>query len=355
MKKSLIALAAVAASGAAFAQSSVTLFGVVDANVTHVRGEDNWNGMNNSGNSSSRLGFRGVEDLGNGLKAEFWLEGAVNNDDGAGYGAGKTSKNSDGGFSFQRRSTIGLQGSFGEVRLGRDLTAAYNATSRYDVFGTVGVAQSRHWEQNRQNNMIAYYTPNFSGFKVGVNYGFGESTDVNGNVSTSASSYAGAGLTYDNGPLSLGLGYDRLNRGNREDANGAIAFANERRTWSLGGSYNFGVAKLAAAYVNDKFENVTTTVEKQKGYYVGLSAPVGAAGEVKVSYNRYKVETATIDGKADQFGLGYVHNLSKRTALYGTYAYIKNKDGAAVKLSSDVALKDGEKQHAVQVGVRHAF
>ena len=76
---------------------------------------------------------------------------------------------------------------------------------------------------------------------------------------------------------------------------------------------------------------------------------------MKVSYNRYNVETAAIDGKADQFGLGYVHNLSKRTAVYGTYAYIKNKDGAAVKLSSDVALKDGEKQHAVQVGIRHAF
>ena len=356
MKKSLIALAAVAASGAAFAQSSVTLFGVVDANVTHVRGEDNWNGMGNSGNSSSRLGFRGVEDLGNGLKAQFWLEGAINNDDGLGYGAGKTSKNSDGGFSFQRRSTISLLGNFGEVRLGRSLTAAYDATSRYDVFGNVGVAQARLWEQNRQNNMVGYYSPNFSGFKVGVNYGFGESTDANGNVSNSASSYAGIGLTYDNGPLSLGLGYDRLNDGNRENSNGVVAFADERRTWTLGGSYNFGVAKLAAAYANDKFDNAAgATTKKQKSYYVGLSAPVGAAGEVKVSYNRYNVETAVIDGKADQFGLGYVHNLSKRTAVYGTYAYIKNKDGAAVKLSSDVALKDGEKQHAVQVGIRHAF
>lgn len=355
MKKSLIALAAVAASGAAFAQSSVTLFGVVDANVTHVRGQDNWNGMGNSGNSSSRLGFRGVEDLGNGLKAEFWLEGAINNDDGLGYGAGKTKDNSDGGFSFQRRSTISLLGNFGEVRLGRSTTAAYDATSRYDLFGTIGVAASRHWEQNRQNNMIGYYSPNFSGFKVGVNYGFGESTDVNGNVSNSASSYAGIGLTYDNGPLSLGLGYDRLNDGNRENSKGAVVFADERSTWSLGGSYNFGVAKLLAAYVNDKFKNATATTEKQKGYLVGLSAPVGAAGEVKVTYNRYNVETPLIDGKADQFGLGYVHNLSKRTAVYGTYAYIKNKDGAAVKLSSDVALKDGEKQHAVQVGIRHAF
>ena len=354
MKKSLIALAAVAASGAAFAQSSVTLFGVVDTNITHVRGEDNWNGMENGGNSSSRLGFRGVEDLGNGLKAQFWLEGGIATDEGTGVGGGATGP----GFEFKRRSTVSLMGNFGEVRLGRSTTAAYDATSRYDVFGTVGVGQSQQFgDVIRISNMVGYYSPDFSGFKLGVNYGFGE---VAGD--TSGNSYVGAGLTYDNGPLSLGLGYDRLN--DRQlvaadpDALPPTPAINADMTrWSLGGSYNFGVAKLAAAYTNvsNKIVGGGDKV-KDQDYYIGLSAPVGAAGEAKVAYNRYETKVAGDKAKADQFSLGYVHNLSKRTAVYGTYAYIKNKDEANFKaLSSKVALKDGEKQHAVQVGIRHSF
>src|SRR6218665_1644124 len=113
MKKSLIALAVLAASGAAMAQSSVTLFGIVDTAFGYV---DNANaagdsvyGLSTSGNATSRLGFRGTEDLGNGLKAGFWLEGEIFGDDG-----------NAAGFNFKRRSTVSLAGGFGEVRLGRD-------------------------------------------------------------------------------------------------------------------------------------------------------------------------------------------------------------------------------------------
>ena len=357
MKKSLIALAAVAASGAAFAQSSVTLFGVVDANVTHVNGQDNWNGMTSGGNSTSRLGFRGVEDLGNGLKAQFWLEGGLNVDSGNGA-SGKEPGNKDAGFEFKRRSTVSLMGNFGEVRLGRSTTAAYDATSRYDVFGTVGVGQSQQFNDViRISNMVSYYSNDFSGFKFGLNYGFGEQAG-----DTSGNSYVGAGLTYDNGPLSLGLGYDRLNDRNTKfelgtEAVPALAYDVDMTRWSLGGSYNFGVVKLAGAYTNVSNKIIGTGDKvKDQDYYIGLSAPVGAAGEAKVAYNRYETKFNGEKAKADQFSLGYVHNLSKRTAVYGTYAYIKNKDEANFKsLSSDAALKDGEKQHAVQVGIRHAF
>ena len=105
MKTTLFALAALTATGGALAQSSsVTLFGVVDASVAHVSTKDgSVTGLANGGNASSRLGFRGVEDLGNGLKASFWLEGGINVDDGGS------------GFKFDRRSTIGLLGNFGEV------------------------------------------------------------------------------------------------------------------------------------------------------------------------------------------------------------------------------------------------
>ncbi|MDI9856017.1 porin [Comamonas sp. 17RB] len=355
MKKSLIALAVLAASGAAMAQSSVTVFGVIDEAVTYVNGADNWNGIQSGGNATSRIGFRGVEDLGGGLKANFWLEGGLLADQGTGNTAGQT------GLDFQRRSTVGLEGGFGEVRLGRDLTEAYKATSRYDVFGQVGLGVSRLWANNtlgsganavaltsqRVSNMVTYVSPNISGFKAAVNYGFGEVAGENRD-----SRYVGAGLTYDNGPLSLGLSGERSNRGANSNVTRDVT------AWALGGSYDLGVVKLSAAYRDSSAKNVAGDKNKAKGYYLGLSAPVGAAGEVKASYNRYEGEIAGADKhKADQFALGYVHNLSKRTALYGTYAYIKNKDDGALgqTLGTAATLKDNGSQHGLQVGIRHAF
>ena len=367
MKKSLIALAVLAASGAAMAQSSVTLYGVADAGVTYLNGNDNWSGVTSGNNLTSRLGFRGTEDLGGGLKANFVLEGGFNLDNGdgaSGYAGAKAGE----GFQFKRRSTVGLAGSFGEVRLGRELSAAYNATARYDVFGSVGIGQSRLWadggvldasgtpatNQNaalrvttnqRISNALTYVSPDFAGFKVGLNYGFGETT--NGN---SDSSYMGAGLTYDNGPLSLGLGLERLNNGLNSDA------VSDIDAWSLGGSYDFGVAKLLAGYRESKVDRATGE-NKRLGYYVAATAPVGA-GTVRVSYNRYENELANVKGKADQFAIGYVYGLSKRTSVYGTYAYIKNKDGAnlyTLGSSTQGGLKNNGSQQGVQVGVSHAF
>lgn len=330
MKKTLIALAAVAASGAALAQSSVTLYGAVDANITYVDGAEGVYGVDRGGLRTSRIGFKGTEDLGNGLKAEFVLEGALDNDDGVDA------------LNFQRQSTIGLSGNFGTVRFGRELTASYNAVSRYDVFGTVGVGSAQHWSNARYANVrasngIAYYTPKFSGFQVGVNLGFGEQTEArNGR-------FIGLATTYDNGPLSFGIGYDK--------ANGATGAAGDKETVHAGGSYNFGAAKLGLAYKQTE-EGTGAAKTKHKGLLVAVSAPVGPNGEVKASYNNYKVG----DAKANQLALGYVHNLSKRTAFYGTYAFIKNKDGAAITLNGGTAagLKNG-KQHGFQVGLRHNF
>jgi len=362
MKKSLIALAVLAASGAAMAQSSVTVFGVVDTGVTYVNGQDNWSGLTSGNNAASRIGFRGVEDLGGGLKANFWLEAGLNTDTGDGNAAGAGGS----GLEFKRRSTVGLEGGFGEVRLGRELTAAYNAVSRYDVFGQVGIGHARQWTNtanltstgNRVSNMVTYVSPNFSGFKASVNYGFGEATTgTPAEYSNRASRYLGAGLTYDNGPLSLGLAGERSNRGSNSVGLNA---ANDITAWALGGSYNLGVVKLAAAYKDSKAKPVVGDSAKLKAAYLGLSAPVGAAGEVKASYNRYDQRFAGGEKlKADQYALGYVHNLSKRTALYGTYAFIKNKnnDGAnlGITLAGNAGLKDNGNQQALQVGVRHAF
>ena len=371
MKKSLIALAVLAASGAAMAQSSVTLYGVADAGVTYLNGADNWSGVTSGNNLASLIGFRGVEDLGGGLKANFVLEADVNLDTGAGkyldagdgqYGA------TDSGFRFKRQSTVGLAGNFGAVRLGRELTAAYNATARYDVFGSVGIARSQLWEDGknldtttfadpyhyttdrRVSNAITYVSPNFSGFKAAVNYGFGEMAGKNRD-----GRYFGGGLTYDNGPLSLGLGAERLNNG--AGAAMQVQASNDITAWSLGGSYDLGVAKLLAGYRQSTAKDVLGLGDlKNRGYMLAATAPVGP-GLVRAAYNRYEAKFYGEKGVTDQFGLGYVYNLSKRTSVYGTYAYIKNKNDNALNLTvnSYGGVKSNGSQQAVQVGVTHAF
>ena len=323
MKKSLIALAVLAASGAAMAQSSVTLFGIVDTAVGYV---DNANaagdsvyGLSTSGNAISRLGFRGVEDLGGGLKAGFWLEGEIFGDDG-----------NAAGFNFKRRSTVSLMGGFGEVRMGRDLTPNYSKTISYDLFGQTGIGQFmgwRDWATNsdvgttvstadasnvRSSNMISYYTPNFGGLTAGLGYGFDEQT------TGKAGRYVGGYVAYDNGPLSLAASYDQRDL----LVNGLVAGSAvlDRDTFTLGGSYNLNVVKLNAIVQQSKYKALGES-EKVNAYALGVSAPVGA-GEVKLQYALY--DNKIIESKAHHISLGYVHNLSKRTAVYGTVSYMDN-------------------------------
>ena len=365
MKKSLLALAVLAASGAAMAQSSVTLYGVADTGVTYTSGKEDVYGLTaTGGNTNSRLGFRGVEDLGGGLKASFQLEAGINIDDGTGY----LGKEGGKGLEFRRISKIGLEGGFGSVTLGRDLTASYMAVSRYDVFGDTGIGASLAWKNGydaRTQNAISYYTPTISGFRAGINYGFGEQVEARD------SRYVGVGLAYDNGPISVGFGYDRQNNVSAA-ATAAIFDANkvaqDLSTWQLGGSYNFGVAKAAALYKETEYKDIPGSdapTAKLKTFGLGVTAPVGA-GEVRASYNHHRLTGLGDTLKADQFSLGYVHNLSKRTALYGTYAYIKNKEnngynmtmglnGAMTGGVADNNVKDNGSQHGFQVGVRHAF
>ena len=282
MKKSLIALAVLAASGAAMAQSSVTLFGIVDTAFGYV---DNANaagdsvyGLSTSGNATSRLGFRGVEDLGGGLKAGFWLEGEIFGDNG-----------NAAGFNFQRRSTVSLAGGFGEVRLGRELTPGYSKTSSYDLFGQTGIGQFMGWSNwygtsgdangIRSSNMISYYTPNFSGFTAGLGYGFDEQT------SGKAGRYVGGYVAYENGPLGVAVSYDQRN----------LAADAERNALTVAGSYNLNVVKLNAIVQQTKDDVPGASDRKVNAYALGASAPVGA-GEVKLQYALY--DQKAIDSKA---------------------------------------------------------
>ena len=355
MKKSLIALAVLAASGAAMAQSSVTLFGIVDTGVGYIdnggnevagstAGQNKY-GMTTSGNATSRLGFRGVEDLGGGLKAGFWLEGQIDGDDG-----------NAAGFNFKRRSTLSLMGGFGEVRLGRDLTPGYSKFISYDLFGQVGIGQFMGWSSNlygadvggvRADNMLSYYTPNFGGFTAGVSYGFGEDT-----ASSKTNRYVGGYVAFDNGPISVALAMDK-NNGNLPTT---PAVNGDRTQVSLGGSYDFGMLKASALVQKVEFEpTVGTGKVKFDNWALGLSAPVGP-GTVKAQYASYDLKDSS--NEAQQLSVGYVYDLSKRTAVYGTVSFLKNKGASAVSLGGNglpLGGASGENQTGYQVGIRHAF
>jgi predicted porin len=351
MKKTLLAMAVLAASGAAFAQSSVTLFGVVDGTLAFGRGSvSNLTQLTNSGYNSSRLGFRGVEDLGGGLNASFHLEAGVNNDNGTGAA---TSTNNQAlaadapgvragsqGLTFNRRSTVSLGGGFGEVRLGRDYTPHFWNQTVYDPFGTNGVGTTQTLNSSlggltavRASNSIGYFLPgNLGGFNGQVQYYMGE------NASTGTKDGNGYSLRfgYGAGPIAANLAYGRTTYA-----------AGNVTTTNVGASYDFGVAKVSGIYDQDK--NGTTT---GKGFLVGVNAPIGA-GEIRGAYSTYKTDAAGTP-KTNKFALGYVHNLSKRTAAYATLARVSNSGGAKQALNGASTAVNGSST-GYDFGIRHSF
>lgn len=349
MKKSLIALAVLAASGAAMAQSSVTLFGVVDATYAYGSGSvANRSQLTNSGYHASRLGFRGVEDLGGGMSASFWLEAGLNNDNGTGAATNTNNQaatSTGGGLVFNRRSTVSLNGGFGEVRLGRDYTPQFWNLTVFDPFGTLGVGGTQTLNSGlggptavRASNAIGYFLPgNLGGFYGQAQYYLGE------NLSNAANKKDGNGLAarvgYANGPINVALALSET-----KYLSGNI------KAMNLGGQYDLGVAKIMAHYSQDKISNGADGT----GYLLGALVPMGA-GEIRASYSTYKIDNVVgADPRSNKLALGYVHNLSKRTALYTTVARVSNKNGATQALNGSVTGA-GSNSTGYDFGVRHSF
>lgn len=337
MKKSLIALAVLAAaSGAAMAQSSVTLFGIVDAGIARLSSSGvKRTGMTNSGLNSSRLGFRGTEDLGGGMSAGFWLEGAVSNDDGAAAG-----------LTFQRRSTVSLNGGFGEVRLGRDYAPSFWNTTVFDPFGTNGVGQAMTPNMLgapvRNNNSVGYFLPgNLGGFYGQAQYAFGE--QLSNAANSKQGNYVGVRVGYANGPINVAFASAKLK---------AATSAADVKANNLGASYDFGMVKPMFVWAQEK-----TDTSKVTGIELGATAPLGA-GELRASFSRYDVaNSSTLDWR--KWAVGYGHNLSKRTQLYGTYARVSNKSAQTKAVSNNglaaVTPTAGGNSSGFEFGVRHSF
>lgn len=325
MNKSLIALAVLAASSAAMAQS-VTLYGIIDNSVGSIKelGKGSQSKMFNGGNGglkTSRWGLRGVEDLGGGLKATFKLEQRINSETGEAQSP-----------SFKGESSLGLSGSFGQVRAGRmttqydDIRGLGNSNNLWDsaftpaangVFGSGGDYSSRF------NNQIRYDTPVMGGVYGGVSYAF-EQTAGKGDKLTALM------LGYKTGPLHVALGY--------QDEKTKAKYT------TLAGSYDFGVAALSAAYNHRK--GATAAMGDDNEYQIGVNVPVGAIN-VSAGYASSKTKVAgATSAKADGFALGATYSLSKRTTLYAAYRTHKIKDAAGTK-TADTQL--------YAVGVRHDF
>jgi predicted porin len=382
MKKSLITLAVLAASGAASAQSSVTLFGVVDATVRYVdagTGGSVWS-LTNSGYQGSRLGFRGTEDLGGGLSASFWLEAGVNNDNGTGVASnvnnaanGGASPTGTQGLTFNRRSTVSLAGSWGELRLGRDFVPAFWNVGIFDPFGTQGVGANAIFSYAglalltggtlnvtsagvRASNSISYLMPNMGGFYGHAMLAMGEQNSKSAGLTTCPASPSAAGTSNackSNGNVaSLRLGY-ASGPADVAYAWGGTTFApsEQYEQQNLGASWNFGVAKLMGLWNQEKALGRTAN-----SYMLGATMPIGA-GEIKGSYTWGSSTNDGLDGS--MIALGGVYNLSKRTALYTTYSYISNSGKTATYnygLAGTPAIPPtGGNTWGLDIGVKHSF
>lgn len=337
MKKSLIALVVMGSlSGAAMAQSNVSLYGIVDLGYTHARsGGQNFNGIDSGMQSGSRLGLRGTEDLGQGLKAKFVLESGLNADTG-GY--------AQGGKAFGRQAWLGLEGNFGAVKLGRQYTPMRETLLAVDPFelgtgGSLGRVALDGLTVERVNNAVTYELPSNSyGVNGSAQYAFGEQEGSN-----SANRTYGMNLGYKWSALTVGLAY---NKSNVSDFGAGLDA--DLTSLALGGVYDFGPAKLHGAYAQQKVKEAALGEHKSRSYMVGVSAPFGPH-TVKASYVMNDVRKAS-ESDTSLVAVGYEYALSKRTNFYGNVSYVKNDEFVGLG-----ARGLGDNATVYQVGMRHSF
>jgi predicted porin len=367
MKKFALLAVLAGISAAASAQSSVTLFGVLDEAARYTKTDTaKLRQLASGGINTSRFGVRGIEDLGGGLKAGFWLESGLN------ANSGQTSENSSnystqGTRFWNRRSTVSLiSDTIGELRLGRDFTPTYTGYTDYDAFGDNGVAASSKFDSSfaapgqtvgtgatgglrdtgtRADNQIMYLTPgNLGGF-------YGRAAVASANA-VAGRRYYGGRAGYAAGPLDVSASYGVTYV--------APVAGNDRfKVADVGASYDFGVVKAMAYYTQSKLAN-----QKNATYSIQGIVPIGL-GQLKAAYTHLNASgftgaanTALSNRNGDdanQYAVGYVYNLSKRTAVYGTAAIVRNKGAATFAVAGSPPVTGGQKSEGAEVGIRHAF
>lgn len=348
MKKAVAGLAVLTAiSGGAAAQASVSVYGVMDIGIAR-RDDSNPAGktvsMESGQQSGSRIGFKGREDLGGGLAAQFVLESGINLDSGT---------SGQGGRLFGRQAWAGIDGNFGGLKLGRQQSLLYTALDKIDPFhvNLAGNAQKVFGYGSyatdpfmRADNTINYSTPTLAGLVGTLSYSLGEQA---GDYSAKRST--GLGLSYANGPLNLQLAYLKSNT--MDAPAGFGGSTGDNRALLVGGTYDFGLATAHLGYAENRLGSIAGG-GKDRNLLAGLTVPVAAAGSVIASFVRNEL-TDLAGGRSDQYALGYSHKLSKRTNAYTSVSYTRN--------DSDVALNTyrgeqfGQSARLLNIGVRHAF
>jgi predicted porin len=412
MQKKIIALAVAGlVSGVALAQSNVTVYGIADADYTWSKSHNGLTGANagdykfsgirdgvDNGLNGSRVGFKGEEGLGNGLKAVFQIEFRVNTPTGDQTQA-------------TRQSFLGLDSAAaGRFLIGRQ----YNASS--DIYGNFssnavttvmpvnsfqGVGGSTMVSQggnSRESNVLKWISPNWSGFTGRLSYAFSNNANTTSasydtNASESDNGRWSTSLDYANGPLELGAAYNRTssayltnavpgNVNNYYGANGAFTtpFANHDplqgkaiNEWFLGGVYDFKVVKVIATYQQMKNNNDDlVAITNSKMWSLGASVPVGN-GKINLEYAKitFKQDNNPLaiveDGGNKGFGIGYEYYFSKRTTGYAYYSNLKYDSNTATttgvvggipSVGGGAAVGTaaaGETQNNVSIGLRHVF
>ncbi|MBL8387705.1 MAG: porin [Hydrogenophaga sp.] len=331
MKKRLIALAVAAASGAAMAQSTVTVYGRLDGAVGTIKklGGSSDNKMFSGGDvglTTPRLGFRGTEDLGGGLKANFKLEQRINID------TGETQAP-----SFKGETTVGLSGGFGSVRVGRMLTVyddvrgLSNSRSLWDsntftpnsaVFKTSSSTKTKNADYaSRANSQIRYDLPEMGGVYGGLTYAFEQTAGAKDTIT-------GLNLGYKTGGLNAALGYQNEKTKNKYTI--------------LAASYDFGAFAISGGYNTRK--GAVAADGKDTEYGIGFEVPLGAVS-LSLGFASGETKNVAKASKSSGFGIGARYALSKRTSLYGGYSAVQEKTQGVKSADTKVFA----------LGLRHDF
>jgi len=388
MKKTLIALAVMGSfSGAAMAESSVQLYGIIDLGVVHTTNQSQGysatgvangytgqsvNKLGTGVQSGSRIGLKGTEDLGGGLSAFFQAETGFCANGGttaqAGPGGSFCTGGPGSGF-MSRTSMVGLKGDFGTVAAGRMYSTTFNNAASVDPFGdgltgsesNIDVASI---DYTRISQMVAYVTPNLYGFTGTAAYAFGAQAGDN----TAGRGYA-LNAVYNNGPLMVGVGY--LNHNFIASGLGTYPIPSSSQSTNkitqLFGSYDLGVVKLSAMYQTFKGDVPASAIPNMlmvnstgnldnRFWLLGATVPVGP-GAILASYGQTK-DNNTANSTAKQYSIGYTYALSKRTNLYTSLNHISNSansyfgGGNATDFNTGTL---GQSSNGFAFGVRHQF
>jgi predicted porin len=355
MKKSIVLSATLAGlSTSAWAQSSVTLYGTMDTSIAyaHASGKGSKTSLEDSGENASRFGFLGTEDLGGGLSAGFTLESDVYPSDGAIPNTNSNNqKNGVTSAMFDRRSFVNLTSkTLGELRFGRDYSPSYWNLAKYDPFVHEGIGSAAVRDLTdtgitgvRTSNTAFYLTPDtLGGFFAEVAYGFGNNPQDQPGGTGHDGDYSGFRIGY------IGHG-----------ANVAVAgakttyLAGDVRVLNGGGTYDFNIFKAYGFYQQAEVGGIGS--QTQSTILLGGSVPVG------VNAIRFSAIEQHIHGNSSldlqQIAIGYIYNLSKRTSLYATYAFINNHKNAqgGLQETSILAPQSGGNVNGVQLGISTFF